>query len=477
MNQTRLLPVIVALFGALATNVSAQDDALASRVRSIVSAANLGDGVGVSVVDLAGDRTVVDVAASTPRNPASNMKLITAAVALSTLGPDFRMTTSVHGTIEGDAVVGGLVIRGRGDPTLTRADLVELAEQLWERGVRRVDEVVVDATYFDDRTLPPAFEQQPNEIAPFRAAVGALSVDENAYVLRIAPGAAAGAAAEVHVDAATHFDVTNEATTVASGAPRVMADQRMQRGQLALRVRGTIAQGAAPVEVRRRIEDPLRFAGHAFVEALRRVGIRTQPRVRIGEVAPNAQTLATHRSEALSVVLHELGKNSDNFVAEMVLKVVAAERRRGPGTTENGCAEALAFLQRSGASAEGATCVNGSGLFQGNLIAPAQFTRLLATMYRDVGLRPEYLAELAIGGVDGTLSRRFEGVPRGIVRAKTGTLGEVIALSGYVLAPGDRAPVVFSVLVNGVGGRHAAARQMIDDVVRAIVDSLHPPAR
>ena len=241
---------------------------------------------------------------------------------------------------------------------------------------------------------------------------------------------------------------------------------------MTLRVRGTVPLGIRGVSYRRRVENPLPFAGHAFVEALRRLGIHTPVRVRIGPTPASAPLLTSHRSAPLFEILGALGKDSDNFVAEMVLKVIGAERRR-PGRTAEGAAAALAVLESAGVPHGAATVVNGSGLFDGNLVAASHFTKLLSHVYRNPAIRSEYLAQLAVGGVDGTLANRLRDVPRGVVRAKTGTLGDAIALSGYVLGPNDEA-LAFSVLTNGVRGKHGPARSLCDDTVRALVASLHP---
>lgn len=455
--------------------VAAPAAPLERTLRELVARAAIGERVGVSVVDARSGRVIFAHHADLALNPASNEKLITAATALTSLGADFRMLTGVYGQIEGDAVVGGLYLKGGGDPTLRLADFVELAEALVDRGVRRIDEVVVDGTYFDERFLPPAFEQQPNEVAAFRAPVSALAVDENAYELRIVPGATEGAPAVVRLAASGYFDVTNEVTTSAGGEPRVIANQRGAGEKLTLRVRGTVPLGIRGVSYRRRVENPVPFAGHAFVEALRRLGIRTPMRVRVAATPPGAPLLTSHRSAPLFQILSALGKDSDNFVAEMVLKVVGAERHR-PGRTAEGAAVALALLERAGVPHGAATVVNGSGLFDGNLVAASHFTKLLSHVYRDPALRSEYLAHLAIAGVDGTLTNRLRDVPRGVVRAKTGTLGDAITLSGYVLGPGDEA-LAFSVLTNGVRGKHGPARTLCDDAVRALVASLHPTYR
>ena len=108
---------------------------LIARISQAIERAQLGPQVGVSVVDARTGRTVLARNADAPLNPASNQKLITAAIALSELGPDFRMTTGLYGEQQGDAVVSGLYFKGYGDPALQHADLIELGAQLAACGV------------------------------------------------------------------------------------------------------------------------------------------------------------------------------------------------------------------------------------------------------------------------------------------------------------------------------------------------------
>ena len=438
---------------------------LIARISQAIERAQLGPLVGVSVVDARTGRTVLARNADAPLNPASNQKLITAAIALSELGPDFRMTTGLYGEQQGDAVVSGLYFKGYGDPALQHADLIELGAQLAARGVRQVDEVVVDGSYFDAQVLPPGFEEQPQEISAFRASVGAASVGANAYTLRVAPAATAGAPAVVSLDAEGHFALTNELTTTEGGAPNVVAVQRQKDDKLLLKVSGSVPLGMLPIAYRRRVESPLHYAGYALVEALRANRIQVPRRVRLATTPKGLALLASHRSSALSEQLAALGKYSDNFTAEMLLKVLGAERVGIPGSTQHGASVVLQALRKLGISSAGLRIVNGSGLFGGNRVAAGQLTALLSALYSDPSLRPEFLWHLAIAGVDGTLHDRLEQLPAPrVVRAKTGTLADVVALSGYVLGRTPERVFAFSVLTNGIKGKQAAARTLADQV-------------
>jgi D-alanyl-D-alanine carboxypeptidase/D-alanyl-D-alanine-endopeptidase (penicillin-binding protein 4) len=455
-----------------ATDV-ATEAGLVARVRETIDRAGLGEQLGVSIVDARTGRAMFAHNATQPLNPASNMKLITSAVTLIELGADFRMLTGVYGHVQDGAVTGGLYLKGGGDPTLTSADLAALAEQLAARGIRQVDEVVVDGSYFDDQVLPPGFGEQPNEVSPFRAAVAAVSVNENAFTLRVNPAATAGAPASVWTDAEGHFTVSNGVTTAASGAPNIVAVQSQKADKLVLRLTGSVPIGIAGVSYRRRVESPLYYAGYALVEALRAQHIQVPRRVRLGPTESGLALLASHESPPLAAMLSSLGKHSDNFVAEMLLKVLAAERVGRPGRSELGAEAALRTLKRLGVPTNALAITNGSGLFGKSRVAAAQLTKLLSTMFNDPALQPEYIAQLAVGGVDGTLARRFAQLPAPrIVRAKTGTLDDVIALSGYVLGRVPERAIAFSVLANGVHGKQGAARALADQIASDIAQHL-----
>ena len=442
---------------------------LIERIRGAIAAAALGEQIGVSVVDVRSGRALVSHNANLALNPASNQKLVTAASTLSELGADFQIQTGLYGRVEGDAVVSGLYIKGYGDPTLQTADMLALAQQLVARGIRRVDEVVVDGSYFDDQILPPGFGSQPAEVSPFRAAVAAVSVNANAFTMRITPGATAGAPAGIWLDAEGYFALTNTITTAPGGAANVIASQSPKGDKLALRLSGSVPLGISGVAYKRRVESPLHYAGYLLVEALRAVRIQVPRLVRVATMPKGSALLASHQSPPLAHMLAALGKDSDNFTAEMLLKVLGAERVGLPGRTENGARVESMVMKRLGLPSTSIMISNGSGLFGDNRIAAAHLTRLLTAMYSDPGLRPEFVSQLAVAGVDGTLIRRLLQLPAPrIVRAKTGTVDDAIALSGYVLGRTPERVFAFSVLCNGVRGKQSAARSLADLIAGSI---------
>jgi D-alanyl-D-alanine carboxypeptidase/D-alanyl-D-alanine-endopeptidase (penicillin-binding protein 4) len=318
--------------------------------------------------------------------------------------------------------------------------------------------------------LPPAFEQQPKEAAAFRAAISAFAVNRNSYVVYIGPGPAVDAPARVRVLSESYVRIDNRTVTTAGGPPSPRIDHAItEDGQLAVRVEGKIPQQLRTVSYRRRVPDPKAYSASLLAQAFKRVGIGGKLSVEYGP-APDALPLIGHiPSSPLATVLTGVGKWSDNFTAEMLVKIMGAEVER-PGTTARGVAVVREELERHGVDTQGLAMVNGSGLFDGNRVSPQHVTQTLLAAYGDASIRAEYLAHLAVGGSEGTLKTRLEDLPRPrMVRAKTGTLRDVIALSGYVLGEPDRS-VAFSFLANGIAGRQQQARDLADDIVRAIAD-------
>jgi D-alanyl-D-alanine carboxypeptidase/D-alanyl-D-alanine-endopeptidase (penicillin-binding protein 4) len=184
-----------------------------------------------------------------------------------------------------------------------------------------------------------------------------------------------------------------------------------------------------------------------------------------------------HLSDPLAILLHQLGKNSDNFAAEMLLvqlslaHAVTSEQSgtiRTVGSSVRGAQALETWLTRI-APDPSTRIENGSGLFDANRLSAKTLTKLLVHTYRNPATQAEFTSQLAIGGTDGTLASRFrEQRTTQRIRAKTGTLRHSVALSGYVLRSKNEPPLAFSILVDGIKNT-SAARELIDQLVLSLV--------
>jgi D-alanyl-D-alanine carboxypeptidase/D-alanyl-D-alanine-endopeptidase (penicillin-binding protein 4) len=426
-----------------------------------------GASVGIAIVDVDSGRVLAAVNEHVAVNPASNAKLYTAAAALAVLHGDHRYETVLSGKLEGDAVVGPLGLRGYGDPSLSTADLSAMVHELKQYGVKRVGDVVVDQRFFDEQTTPPAFEQQPNEWASFRAPVSAVALDENCVTMTVR-ASSPGSPARVAFEPPGFVDVEGGVrTSDSTGADTVELALAGNGGRLSAKVSGAVGSDSRVVRYTRRAEDPRLLAGYALKALLEEEDVKVSGEVKLGTASPHV--IAKHASAPLSSLLYSLGKQSDNFYAEMVFKSLGGEGHGRPAKSGDAAEVVTRFLEKIGASDAGLSIKNGSGLFDANRVTAWSTVELLRWAWREPSIQPEYVAQLSVGGVDGTLHHRFRGeLTRHHVRAKTGTLDDVIALSGYLLRDEGKGPLAFSIFFNRVGGKQDGARHAADRLVEVL---------
>lgn len=188
--------------------------------------------------------------------------------------------------------------------------------------------------------------------------------------------------------------------------------------------------------------------------------------VGLGRAPDDAYALAQVDSDPLPAVVAEMDHESDNFIAEMLLKDVGAETG-GAGTTAAGAAVVKRDLVAAGVPLAGVRITDGSGLSLDDRLTARALAALLVAVWNDVDLRNPFWASLPIAGINGTLDKRLRKSPaRGAVRAKTGTTDRASALSGYV-----RDQYGFAVLQNGWPVRRLSAEKAQDRFATALASA------
>ena len=396
-------------------------------------------------------------------NPASVAKLFTAAAALEVLGADRTLETQVVAVGNGKSRK-SLTIVGSGDPLLSGDDLRTLAGCVRKAGVQRVERLVVDLGPFDSSALPPAYEQKSTE-APYRAGIGGLQVDRNRIVVEVFPGKR-GKPPRVTVSPKSDYTrVHNTAVTSRkkkgrrkglSVTTRVVGD-----GRLEVRVKGTASRKRSEV-VARRVPHPARHAGHVFKRALRDTGVKVGKGPAVGGAPVSAEVLCSHQSSPLSQLLLPLLKDSQNQVAESLLRLVGAVGADQPVGFEAGPRVMKTFLQKNvGLKTGSFNFRNGSGLYDANRVSIRAVVNLLRYVRGSADQKP-LIEALPVAGRDGTLKRRMvKGPLAGRVRAKTGTLDKAVTLAGFMDLPDGRT-LVFAVMVGGKKVNASAVRRATD---------------
>jgi serine-type D-Ala-D-Ala carboxypeptidase/endopeptidase (penicillin-binding protein 4) len=328
----------------------------------------------------------------------------------------------------------------------------------------------------------------------YGAPVSALTVNDNAVFLNVTPGARLGDVPMAQWDPpVSYYTLSNNMTTVARG---VAAHPGIARnpGSLEVRLFGTTAISTDGLHAGLALEDPAQFTAQAMLEMLRQRGITVSghaaarhrlsvdtqsPLAEMSEPLPlrpiaatvvppagGRRVLATHVSAPLAQDLEVTNKVSQNLHAELALRTLG-KLLANDGSFPQGARVVRQFLINAGVPAEQFFFYDGSGLSTDDLISPRAATTLLVYAARQPW-GAAYRATLPVAGVDGTLAARFLHSPlKGKLFAKTGTLAEGSALSGYLIAASGRT-LAFSILVNARHPGSDAERVAMDKLTEAI---------
>ncbi|WPS86049.1 D-alanyl-D-alanine carboxypeptidase/D-alanyl-D-alanine-endopeptidase [Brevibacillus halotolerans] len=418
---------------------------------------------GISVYNLNKEAFLYQHEADKNFIPASNMKLFIAAAALEELGADYQFKTEIYtdGKVEQNGVLqGDVIIKGYGDPTLQTTDFHQIASELKQKGITGIHgQVYVDESYFDDIRLGPAW-MWDDEVYAYSAQISGLSLHKNSMELVITPAKEVGKPATVSITPINEYvKVISSVTTTDSRETQITVERTIGHNQLIMK--GSIGRDAIPYKENVTMEDPALYVGEMFQSILQSEGILLVDKKSVQKKSLVKGTpLVTHYSRPLSEIILELNKDSDNFYAEMLTKTLGAIKK-GKGSWHTGT-EAIAEVLR-GAKFPGAYVqVDGSGLSRLNLITPNQMIALLRYVQKKE-YREAFEASLPIAGIDGTLkSRMRETKAAHTLIAKTGSMGGVNSLSGYVTAAnGDK--LAFSIMINGIY-KSKVATQLQDSI-------------
>ena len=395
--------------------------------------------------------------------PASNVKLLTTAAALQKLGADFRIKTSVY-----SGENGSLYVAGRGDPSITEAQLQSLAQQLKRRGVDRVNELIGDDSYFQGSAVNPNWEWEDAQ-AGYGAPINSLIFNQNAIELLLSPQDLGQPLKVTFAEPklANQWQIQNNSVTVAQNESEFIEVGR-EFDRPAIRVSGQLKVGAESESAYVAVVNPANNFLQQFQEVLAAEGIPVKQAL-VASVSGNFnQELATVESPPLAQLVRETNRESNNLYAEVLLRLLGKVTDKVPqqqeDTGEIGLKELKTALTQLGVNPNSYILADGSGLSRHNLISPEALVQTLRFMANSPAASI-YRQSLPIAGESGTLKNRFNITPnRVILQAKTGTLSGVSALSGYIEVP-NYEPLVFSIIVNQSDLSAAKMRSATDEIV------------
>ncbi len=406
--------------------------------------------------------------------PASNMKIVTLAATAATLGWDFTYETRVsatgpivNGTLDGD-----LVVTGSGDPSLmddaTPRPFESWAAALKQHGIQRITgRIVGDDNKFTDEGLGFGWSWD-DLVDDYAAGASALTFNESTVRVTVTPAASAGGAAAIVAEPATGgLMIRNNVRTSEAGATAHVETHRLP-GSAELELRGSVPLGGAPIVRAVSVDNPTLFFVTALRAALIANGVDVKgPAVDIdapGEapVRAGGAPIVTFRSAPLSTLAMRLMKISQNLYAETFLTTLSPET---PATAASGRTVVHDLLARWGVADDGLIQRDGSGLSRYDYVTPETLVTILVHVYRDPVLREPFDVSLPIAGHDGGLGNRMKGTAaENNARAKTGSMSNVRALSGYV-TDADGEPLVFSIIANNFDSPPPVINAAMDAII------------
>ena len=438
---------------------------------------------GVEVVRATDGKLLFETNSTQRFVPASNTKLFVAALALDHLGTNYQVSTSLEvthsvgpdGTVEGD-----LIVTGRGDPSFSPtwhsgkwleafAPLVELVQKA---GIRHIQgDLIVDDHAFHGPLYGKGWDEEDSHFA-YGAPVGALTAGDNLLEARLTPGLKPGDPATVRWIPIDEFTVSSAHDAIGFAFSNlVTTSQTNQTARVdvgwgktdpTIELRGRIPVGGHVYNLELPISSPAVAFGGYLMEALARNQVSISGMIRPLGDPPAIKT--TNRLFLGSVLSPPLGKwvrptfkDSQNMYAQMLLLTVGesvelrgfleSTAHKTDATADLALRRLNPLLVKIGIGTNDVGLEEGSGLSRGNWATPHAINQLLGwTVHQPFA--DCWIDSLAVGGVDGTLRRRLTNpLVRGKVRAKTGSLTGVSALSGYVTNKAGEG-LIFSILVN-----------------------------
>jgi len=403
--------------------------------------------------------------------PASNMKLVTAAAAIFGLGTDFRYRTDffAKSSSSNRQSADGLYIKGYGDPTLTDkyygtfAEAVDnVAKQIRSTGIASIKgPIYVDGSYFSDNRRPSSWESDDIKWC-YATRPSALTVSSSCLKVTIK--------GSLNPTIITEPPIENSfiKVSIKRGSRSNIYIYQNQDGKI--NISGVVRKGSSETYEYPAPRPELLYA-IALASALKRVGVKTvvtdiRP---VNGVPAGYSFLKSVYSPNLLDIISEMERNSDNFVAEQLLRTMGALKGR-EGSHFAGSHAVEEILIKNGIAEYGdMNIVDGSGLSRLNRLKPKVLIAALTAFYNSK-LRNEYLNAMAKPGEEGTLKKRLVGTDAvGRLWAKTGAIRGVCSLSGFIKRNNGRM-AVFAIIINGYTVHSNAIRALQDQMVLKMLE-------
>lgn len=472
MMQRKTSVIITYLFGILAWKLL-QADPLKLNLDSLINKTFPHSQIGVMLQDAESGQILYQHNPDKLFSPASNIKLFTAAAALYQLSPAYHYVTAL---LQDDH--GNIYIRFSGSPSLNTQQLKELLAIFKQRHMNNIKgNLVIDASRFSppDYAAGISFE----DIGWYYAAPSsAIILNNNAIDYEITPGTQLGKPAELKaLHTENSIKLINKVITVNPLQAKKHCGLHIKiESDNVLQLYGCIAQNQATRILRLAIPNPFQLVKEKIQEILASEGVTLSGEIIEGKTPPQIQTLNLIQSAPLPELITHMLQESDNLYADSLTKMLGFALT-GQGSYQQGVFAMQQILSKhTHLNMQQLQLTDGLGT-RYNLVTPRQINTLLSDLYHNKSLYPLVINALPHMGQSGTLKDRMvHTILNNTIVAKTGTMHDISALSGYILLSNHRT-LIFSIIENQIIGPIQKTKTLEDDILLTIVTSVdanHP---
>ncbi len=409
--------------------------------------------VSISVRDVESGKIVYELNSKKPMNPASTLKVVTLASSLDELGLNYEFTTALYKNTDNE-----LVLKLGADPFLTSSGLKTLFKTAKDKNIIQPKLIKVDDTILDKTEWGEGW-QWDDDLNPLMPKFSSYNIDKNLLTVAVAP-TALGAPAEIKL---TKFYPTTFMNLVTSGedSPLILSRNNSIAPDV-LTLEGSVSK---QVEISFPINYPKRYFMLRLEDAVRSAKIDyyggIPPTVMQSENIYLVEKISTPISSAIKAILHD----SDNLVAETVFKLAGGNYSGKSGSANSAVELLLKYCEKINVNSEDIRVVDGSGVSKNNLVTADFMTNFLAAQYRNDAEYKNYLASAG----EGTLQNRMLYLGDKL-KAKTGTLADVSAITGYITANSGKV-LAFDIMVNDAKSKLSDKKMLEEYILRAISSS------
>ncbi len=409
-----------------------------------------------------------------PMIPASNIKLFTTAVALKLMGPEYLISTKLltdDPDLNDGSIDGNLYLKGFGNPLFSSKDLDSLVSYLDSLKIKKISgNIIGDDTFFDNIYSRDDWIIQENANVPLPP-VSALVLNKNKFVLKLNSHRKVGKKLKYSVIPDYPFVKVNMRARVTKFRTRPRITYHTEQSGFKIKVTGGLRKSRRKKYYAIFPDNPPLFAALALNEKILKKNIKVGGKPLTGSTKEFADEIASI-DLPLKNLIAITNKNSDNFLAECLFKIIGANFSGDQGNSFYATQAVMSFIKENNIYSEGSSIVDGSGISRFNKITVAAIVDLLKSMYESKELFPDFLSSLAVAGTDGTLKERFRGsIVKNNFHGKTGTLNGVSAISGYLkTAKGN--DVIISIIIefNRKGANYY--RHIQDKIIETLAEKI-----